>query len=246
MPTPGSGTAPWSSAPPVGSPHRSGRSGRDTSGIGARVPRGQAERCGGGCAAVSNGVSNRPGIPDEQAKVGRNHNPRVGGSSPSSGMKYLQIAALNCGEITRNQFRCSRTHADTASTRALGRGPQEAEGYWRGGGLRSPWGSRGFMAPAALRSEAGRRSRRHSIPKRRARPRDAGSLLSEKRTHLGMALSVGWRSVGDGTPDEGCRAQRPRPRHDPTKSPHVALSSWRRDPGVVGHAHVADVTGLPA
>ena len=35
---------------------------------------------------MSNGVSNRPGIPDGLAKSSWNHNPRVGGSSPSSGI----------------------------------------------------------------------------------------------------------------------------------------------------------------
>jgi hypothetical protein len=37
-------------------------------------------------AIVSNRVSNGPVMPDGQAKVARNHNPRVGGSSPSSGI----------------------------------------------------------------------------------------------------------------------------------------------------------------
>jgi hypothetical protein len=37
-------------------------------------------------AIVSNRVSNGRVMPDGQAKVARNHNPRVGGSSPSSGI----------------------------------------------------------------------------------------------------------------------------------------------------------------
>ena len=44
-----------------------------------------AECAAAGSAVVSNGVSNRPGIPDGLAKSSWNHDPRVGGSSPSSG-----------------------------------------------------------------------------------------------------------------------------------------------------------------
>ena len=52
----------------------------------AATPSGHAECRAVGCAVVSNGVSNGIGIPDDQAEVGGNHNPRVGGSSPSSGI----------------------------------------------------------------------------------------------------------------------------------------------------------------
>jgi hypothetical protein len=48
-------------------------------------------------AVVSNGVFNNAGTSDGQAKVQQDHNPLVGGSSPSSGMNRLQITALDCG-----------------------------------------------------------------------------------------------------------------------------------------------------
>jgi hypothetical protein len=43
---------------------------------------------------VSNGVSNAPGIPDGQAKPVGNHNPKVGGSSPSSGIQLSNSARV--------------------------------------------------------------------------------------------------------------------------------------------------------
>jgi hypothetical protein len=52
-----------------------------------RTQTGHAECRAVGIAVVSNGVSNRQGIPDRQAKFIRNHNPRLGDSSSSSGIE---------------------------------------------------------------------------------------------------------------------------------------------------------------
>jgi hypothetical protein len=59
------------------------------------------------------------------------HNPRVGGSSPSSGMKFLQTDALDCSECARDVFRCSsgrlagRRTCRVAETAPLCRGSVE-------------------------------------------------------------------------------------------------------------------------
>ena len=121
---------------------------------------GHAECCDHDDAVVSNGVSNRPEIRDGYAKSSRNHNPRVGGSSPSSG------TSPHAGVQRRS--RCDgRCHRAAPADDRLARNSRHAARC--GHDRLDPVGHEGQRDPRRRAAEAQRPHVRRGRPRSRAR-----------------------------------------------------------------------------